>query len=107
MTQRFAILGRTHADAHQISRGPAFRDSLDHPVLVGTESHPLNIEGSLAGIPLTTVYVGPDAHRGTNYGVAYDTLRRNLARTGGTFRQIDGRGTQVLGEHQYTVEVQD
>jgi len=96
--QRFAILGRDHADAHTISRGPAFQDSLEHPVLIGAQSHPLNIEGSVAGIPLTTVYVGPTAHLGENYALAYDTLRRNLARTGGTFRQIDARGMQVTGD---------
>jgi hypothetical protein len=96
MTQRFAILGHTHSDAHQISRGPLFRDSLDHPVLIGTESHLLNIEGSVAGMHIATVYVGPLAHRGANYEAARAALQRCLAKTGGTFRQVDARGIQVV-----------
>lgn len=75
---RTVILGRTHRDAHHALSHDVFRDDLDRPIIVCSDSHEVTISGTLAGASIQTVYTTDVAHRGKNYELAVRLLLNRL-----------------------------
>ena len=75
---RTAVLGSTYRDAHHALSHDVFRDDLDRPIIVCSDSHELTISGTLAGTSIQTVYITNVAHRGKNYELARDLLLKRL-----------------------------